>query len=137
MAHDIFYDVVRTALTKDGWVITHDPYLVSVGGIDVQIDLGVEKLLAAEKGMQRIAVEIKSFVKSSAISEFHMALGQYLNYQQALDSVDPERQLYLAIPRDTYTTFFQLPFLQHSITRHRLALLIYHPQQEVITQWIP
>ena len=80
---------------------------------------------------------LESFVKSSAISEFHTVLGQYLNYQMALDSADPERQLYLAVPRDTYTTFFQLPFLQQSIARHHVAVVIYHPQQEVITQWIP
>ncbi len=43
------------------------------------IDLGAEKLLAAEKNGHKIAVEIKSFLGSSALSEFHLALGQFLH----------------------------------------------------------
>jgi hypothetical protein len=28
MAKDLFHDVVRRALEKEGWTITHDPYSV-------------------------------------------------------------------------------------------------------------
>ena len=28
MAKDIFHDAVKYALEKDGWTITHDPYLL-------------------------------------------------------------------------------------------------------------
>jgi len=40
--------VVR-ALRKDGWTITHDPYVVPFAGTYTEIDLGAEKLFAAEK----------------------------------------------------------------------------------------
>ncbi len=46
----------------------------------MQIDLGAERLIAAQKQDERIAVEIKSFIAPSAIYEFHTALGQSLNY---------------------------------------------------------
>jgi hypothetical protein len=46
----------------------------------VYIDLGAEKLIAAEKDGSYIAVEVKSFLQSSVLSDFHTALGQFLNY---------------------------------------------------------
>lgn len=70
MARDLFHNIVRTALEKDGWTITDDPLSIRCGGVDIQIDLGLEKLLAAEKGTNKIAVEIKNFVSASKISEF-------------------------------------------------------------------
>ena len=97
-AKDIFHDAVKNALKKEGWTITHDPMYIQVGGVEMYIDLGAEKLIAAEKDGEKIAVEIKSFVGTSAIYEFHLAIGQYRNYRLALLREDPERILYLAVP---------------------------------------
>ncbi len=95
---DVFHEAVKNALIKDGWVVTHDPLFIQFGGIDVYIDLGAERIIAAEKKGQKIAVEIKSFVKPSVISEFHLALGQFINYRMALNAEDPDRVLYLVVP---------------------------------------
>lgn len=84
-ARDIFHNAVRSALEKDGWIITQDPLYIKVGIAEFYIDLGAEKLIAAEKSGQQIAVEIKSFLGDSFISEFHLALGQALNYRKALE----------------------------------------------------
>jgi hypothetical protein len=60
--------------------VTHDPLQIKVGGVDMEIDLGAERLLAAERGGEKIAVEVKRFLASaSAISEFHTALRQFIN----------------------------------------------------------
>jgi hypothetical protein len=72
------------------------------------IDLGAERLLAAERNGEKIAVEIKSFVGSSATTEFSTALGQFLKYQLALEEEQPDRLLYLAIPLDADSSFFSL-----------------------------
>lgn len=64
MAKDLFHDVVKTALIKDGWHITDDPFFMKVGGVDFFIDLGAEKIIAAERDNQKIAVEIKSFISN-------------------------------------------------------------------------
>ena len=48
-ARDAFHQAVRNGLTKDGWTITADPVVVQFGGVDLYIDLGADKLLAAEK----------------------------------------------------------------------------------------
>jgi hypothetical protein len=137
MARDIFHNVVRKALIQDGWTITADPYILSVGGVEMQIDLGAERLIAATRDEERIAVEVKSFVSPSALSEFHTALGQYLNYRIALAMQSPERKLFLAIPIQAFDSFFQLPFPEQVISQFELALLVYDPDKESITQWIP
>lgn len=132
---DIFHDIVKNALIKEGWKITDDPLFIQFGGIDFYIDLGAEKIIAAEKEGQKIAVEIKSFVGASIISEFHNALGQFMNYRLALDEQDPERTLYLAVPLDTYEVFFMLEFGQAVIQRFQLKLIVYDVEQEVIVKW--
>ncbi|MFB3133132.1 MAG: XisH family protein [Rhodothermales bacterium] len=134
---DIFHDAVRRALEKEDWTITHDPYFLRFGEVDLYIDLGAEQVIAAERAGQRIAVEIKSFVGASPVTDFHLAVGQFMNYRMALEEEEPERTLYLAVPSDVYDTFFELPFGQTTIRRHGLKLIVYHPEQEVIVTWQP
>jgi hypothetical protein len=135
-ARDVFHNVVKTALQKEGWQITHDPLSISFGGVDMSVDLGAEKLIAAEKGEQKIAVEIKSFLESSsAISTFHMALGQFINYRFALKQEEPERILYLAIPINTYNSFFSLDFPQLIVEENKIKLIVYDIQKEIIVLW--
>jgi hypothetical protein len=54
------------------------------GAITFQVDLGAEKIIGAEKAGQKIAVEIKSFLNPSTITNFYNALGQFLSYRLAL-----------------------------------------------------
>ena len=61
MARDIFHDSVKEALVKEGWKITADPLTFKIGKIQIQIDLGAERLIAAERGTEKIAIEIKTF----------------------------------------------------------------------------
>ena len=136
MGKDLYHNQVKNALQKDGWQITHDPYELRVGGVEMYIDLAAEEVIAAQKGNMKIAVEIKSFISPSTISDFHLAHGQFLDYRYALEDEEPERILYLAVPDRVYQTFFTLKFIQRVIQRSQLKLLIYNPQQEVIVQWI-
>jgi XisH protein len=137
MAKDVFHQQVKNALIKDGWIITNDPLTIRISeAIKVQIDLAAENAIAAERDTEKIAVEIKSFVSGSDISEFHTALGQYLNYCQALEEHEPDRIAYLAVPNETYKDFFQITFVQRAIQRYHIKLIIYDPKQEEIRQWI-
>jgi XisH protein len=137
MAKDRFHTQVKTALIKDLWSITHDPFSIQISeAVRLQIDLGAENTIAAQREREKIAVEIKSFIADSDISEFHAALGQYLNYVQALEDEEPDRVLYLAVPIETYRDFFQLPFIQKSLKRHAINLVIYDPIEAEIIQWI-
>lgn len=135
-ARDIFHEAVKRGLEKDQWRISSDPLELEWEEVKVKIDLAAERLIAAERGEEKIAVEIKSFIGTSAISDFHTALGQFLNYRIMLEVNEPDRQLYLAVPLDTYDTFFQSRFAQVAIDRHHLKLIVYDPIAEEIVQWI-
>lgn len=133
---DTFHDLVREALEKDGWIITDDPLTVRYGGVNLYIDLGAETLLAAEKESRKIAVEIKSFIGASPVADFHMALGQYINYRVGLDLKESERILYLAVPVDVYDSFFVLPFVEEVIQQLKVRLMVYDYKHGVIVKWL-
>ncbi|HLO84125.1 MAG TPA: XisH family protein [Nostocaceae cyanobacterium] len=135
-AKDIFHNTVKIALEKEGWKITHDPLSFELSEkVKVRIDLGAEKLITAEKDHQKIAVEVKSFIGLSAISEFHLAIGQFLNYKVVLKHKDPQRVLYLAISKDIYQEFFLDPFIQTVVKTYEINLLVFDVQKEEIFLW--
>lgn len=135
-AKDIYHDVVRKGLEKDGWIITADPLTLKIGRRSVLIDLGAEKLLAAERSGQKIAIEIKSFLSPSPMRDLENALGQFILYSQVLNEQDPERTLYLAISRLVFGEIFSEEVGQLLLKTTDLRLIVFHPQKEEIIQWI-
>ncbi|MCE7987238.1 MAG: fatty-acid oxidation protein subunit alpha [Caldilinea sp. CFX5] len=135
-AKDLYHEAVVKALTDEDWKITHDPLTLEVGDVDFEIDLGAEKLIAAEKESRKIAVEVKSFLGSSPIYEFHGVLGQFLNYRDALAEKEPERTLYVAVPIDAYEELFLRQFIQQVVRRYQLKLIVYSPLRKVIVEWL-
>ena len=135
-AKDRFHQAVKTALIKEKWTITHDPLSLDFDNARIQIDLGAERLIAAERNLEKIAVEVKSFLAASPIYEFHLAIGQCFSYRIALREQQPERKLYLAVPIFIYQEFFRRPFAQQTIQEAQINLLVYEPIEEVILQWI-
>ena len=134
-ARDVFHNTVRVALEKDGWAITRDPLYIKVEGLEFYIDLAVKRMLAAEKAGQTIAVEIKSFLGTSELNDYYLALGQFLTYRKALTKKEPDRILYLAISQDIYEFFFSNPLIQEMVSDFQLKLLIFDPMQEEILLW--
>ncbi|MHC5916116.1 MAG: XisH family protein [Nostoc sp.] len=135
MAKDLFHQAVKQALIKDGWTITSDPLIIRIERVKLEIDLAAEKVFAAEKDEQKIAVEVKSFINPSVITDFHNALGQFLNYRLALEMTEPDRILYLAVPIDIFNTFFQERFTQAAISHYALKIIGYKPNTEEIIEW--
>jgi XisH protein len=135
MAKDLFHYAVKEALIKEQWVITADPLTIKIDRVKLEIDLAADKVFAAERAGQKIAVEIKSFLNPSAITDFHAALGQFLNYRLALQMSEPNRSLYLAVPEDTFNSFFQEIFIQEAVKLYQVKLVVYNPVQEVIILW--
>lgn len=136
MSRDFFHDAVVRALEKEGWVITDDPFSFEVGEVDFMIDLGAERVIAAEKDNEKIAVEIKSFIRQSPVSDFHVAIGQYENYLLALEEYDPSRKLFLAVPDTVFNGFFQRPFIQKVLNKKNILLILYAPDLQQIIKWI-
>ncbi|MBH8552374.1 XisH family protein [Nostocaceae cyanobacterium CENA357] len=135
-AKDIYHDSVRNALIKDQWIITHDPLTLKIGRKDLFIDLGAEKLLAAEKQGRKIAVEIKSFVGASEIEDLKNAVGQYIIYENSLELIQPDRELYLAIRQNVYADLFEEAIGQILLDKKLIKLIIFEPKNEVILKWI-
>ena len=137
-AKDIVHEIVRQALEKDGWVITHDPLFLRVSeNIGMFLNLAANKVIIANRETLKIAVEFKSFVGLSAVTDFHLAIGQFLNYRLALEELEADRILYLAIPDDIYHNFFQDSFIQKVIDNYSIKLLIINTQQGEILSWKP
>jgi hypothetical protein len=134
-AKDKFHDAVKNALINDGWIVTDDPYQLKMGVFDTFIDLGAERILSAEKGEEKIAVEIKSFLEASSIYAFYNAFGQFCSYREALLIKEPERTLYLAITANIYETFFKTEFILGITTKFDVKLIIFDAEKEEIIEW--
>jgi glucose-6-phosphate 1-dehydrogenase len=67
---------------------------------------------------------------------FHVAIGQFINYQVALENLEPSRILYLAVPQEIYDTFFQSLLAKSVIQKYRIRLIVYDPKNEVIVEWL-
>jgi hypothetical protein len=136
MARDIYHEHVKEALIKDGWTITHDPYYLDVGNDSpVEIDLGAQKLMSAERGTEKIVVEIKSFLNRSLTYDFYGAYGQFRFYRRGILKTDPERVLFLAIPNDVYSKIELRSFYMELIEDEKIFLLIFNPLTRTIESW--
>ena len=134
-AKDIYHNSVKEALEKEGWVITHDPYFIRLGKRRGFIDLGAE-MIGAERGSEKIAVEIKSFLGTSDVDEFRDALGQFLLYQEALNEKEIDRTLFLAMPDAFYNSLFDDLFFLKILHKFNLKILIYSPISNSVERWI-
>ena len=137
-AKDKSHDAVVKALTDEGWTITDDPFRLGYGDRTLWIDIGAEnETLGAEKEGQKIAVEIKSFIRASEIEDLQKAIGQYNLYRDILSEKEPERILYLAVPLRTYDGVFEERIGRLVIRRQRINLLVFDHEQERILEWLP
>lgn len=133
---DRFHELVKQALLKTGWTITDDPLYLSIGNVNIQIDLAAEPLIAATKDNQKIAVEVKSFIGTSQITDFYSSLGQYLTYRVALRLQEPDRQLYLAIPKPTYDALFQEVLIKEVFRLYPAQIIVYSQISQEIELWL-
>ncbi len=136
-ARDLYHDVVKAALIADGWTITDDPLKLHVGKKDLFVDLGAERLLAADKEGRKIAVEVKSFLGASEVADLENALGQYILYREILGETEPDRLIHLAVPMEAYDELFKEPIGELVLRRTQLRLIVFDPANGGIIQWIP
>ncbi len=136
-AKDLYHEAVKNALIKDGWTITHDPLRLRLRrGKSLFVDLGAERLLAAERGAEKIAVEIKSFARASDMKDLEDAVGQFVLYAHLLMRSDPGRVLYLAVPELARRNVFEEEAGQVMLEDGVVRLFSFDPDQERIVQWM-
>ena len=134
-AKDLYHDHVRAILEKEDWIITDDPLFMRAGGRKVFIDLAAEKVILATRETEQIAVEVKSFIGASPLNNFHAAVGQFLLYREVLDEKDPQRKLFIAMPKDTYIEFVD-DFILRMLQKHEIHLFVFDNKKLEIWQWI-
>jgi hypothetical protein len=135
MARDKIHNEVKQALENDGWEVTNDPLNIKTGNITVQIDLGAERLIGAQKGSEKIAVEVKTFSLASFITALYEAVGKYIIYRKALKMQQSERTLYLAVPIDVHERFKEEPLINGVLEDEQINTMIYNQFEQKIEKW--
>ena len=134
---NIDHDAVKAALIADGWTITNDPLRMQIGIRNMFVDLGLEReVIAAERGREKIAVEIQSFTGKSPLNDLYHALGQYLVYRSALKENKVDRRLYLAISYDSYDWIWRERIGEIVRLDYQVRLIVYDSSPDGGLQWI-
>ncbi len=136
MTKDLIHDAVKIALIKDGWTITHDPYAIQYEEVKLAADLGAERTLAAERGEEKIVVEIKSFVSRSEMQDLKIAVGQYMIYKGLLKFMATDRKLYLAVSDLAFEETFSKKAVQALLSEYGIAMFVVNIQLEEVIRWI-
>jgi hypothetical protein len=136
-ARNIHHTAVVQALQADGWTITHDPLLIPYGDRRLFIDLGAERVtIGAERGSERIAVEVASFLADSPVRDLQEAVGQFVVYRALLSQIEPERSLFLGVPTHVYDSVLSEPVGQLVAAEVRLRFLVFDPSRQKVVRWI-
>ena len=133
---DFIHNAVKNSLSKDGWSVTDDPYVIEYRKTKLYADLGAERPIAAERAGHKIVVEVKSFIGASKLQDLKEALGQYDIYRYLLEETAPDRKLYVAVSVVAYKTFFNQDVIQLIVNKHQLPLIVVDTELEEIVQWI-
>lgn len=134
---DANHDIVKTALMKDGWQITDDPFLIGFRGTLLFADLGAEKVTGFRHRRNKITIEVKVMDEPGRFAKFECAIGQYIVYRRLMMSLQLQRDLYLAVSQNVFINFFQKkPAVMEVVTGEQIHLLIFDPHQKEIIQWI-
>jgi hypothetical protein len=70
------------------------------------------------------------------VDDMEKALGQYLIYRSIMSRRQPERELFLAIPK-SIAKLFDEPLGQLLLEDYDLRVLVFHPKQREIIRWLP
>jgi hypothetical protein len=132
---DLHHDAVRRALEADGWTVTHDPYSLAIGSQNVFVDLGAERMLAATRGSERIAVEVKSFIGRSSVADLEQALGQYLLYRVLLSRQEPGRSLFLGVSLSAYDGVLSSALGNVAVEEYDVHLVVVDVENARIERW--
>jgi len=135
--HDLYHDLVKNALRKDGWRIIHSALQLKMGVEIGAAELWATQLLTADKDERKIAVAINSFVGRSDLTDLAQAWGQLALSRPRLHAVDSDRVLYLAVRQATYNTCFAGPDGALLLERQHMQLLVFDPRTEAVVRWVP
>lgn len=103
---------------------------------DYSPELGAERILAAQRGTEKIAIEIKSFIGQNFGFDFYEAMGQFDSYFYALADLEPDRTVMLAISEVAYKSFFIKKYVQRLLVLKKIPLIVVDTDNEIVVKWI-
>ena len=71
------------------------------------------------------------------MTDLQEALGQFVFYKEIMQVVEPERKLYLAVPREALNTVFQTATGKLMMQTYLTHIIGYDIKSEEIFQWLP
>jgi len=93
-------------------------------------------VLVTEKQGQKIAVEVKSFIGPSAVTELEKAVGQYAVYRSWLSRTQAERLLYLAVDENAFNDIFEDIAGRVLIEDYAINMIVVDITTEEVVKWI-
>lgn len=136
-AKNVYHDAVVDALKADGWTITAEQYRLTVGDRRLYVDLaGDRAAVVAERGREKIAVEVQSFVSRSDVDDVYRAVGRFVVYRAVLRTSDPDRVLYLAVSDEAFDGVLSEPIGRVARADIGMKLVVFRPSDRRIVQWI-
>ena len=136
----LFSPLLAYIISCSTFDFTYLPYfapslLLAFGQKNVFVDVGAKRMLAAEKGKQKIVVEIKSFQGASDIRDLEQAIGQYVFYRSLLSRFEVERKLYLALPYSALIGILEEAIARPVLEDEQVAIIAFDAEKERIVQW--
>jgi hypothetical protein len=134
---DLYHDVVRDALRKDGWRITHTALQLKARAEASAGKLWEGPWLIADKDERKVAVAVSSFVGRSNPADITETWGQLGLSRLQLHAMDSDRVVYLAVRQATYSACFGGNEGDLLLGKEHMQLIVFDPRAEVIVQWVP
>ncbi len=138
MAKDQIHYAIVKALENAGWNVVADPLTIDLTEDDTffDVDLAAEKKAQLIDVQRIVAIEVKSFSGGSIINAFHEALGQFLNYQAAIEEQGLNMELFLAVSKEGWERLNEYKFIQRRSLQYQLQFLVVDIASKKIDKWI-
>ena len=135
-AKDDNHDIVIRCLTKAGWTILAEQEYLSIGtSAETHRRLYIDIKAELSEGPV-VLIEVKS-LERSPVHQLMELLGQYLVYRVALDYLDIDIPLYVAVTRTDYVNLFEHILGQQIMDQYQIQMVIYDAVLEEIREWRP
>jgi len=132
-AKDRYQDTVIRALQKAGWPLITEQIAIIVEDRRLWIDIRARK----EAEDLAILIEVKGFEgMPSPIEYLANATGKYAMYRAALDYLQIEMPLYMAVPEAAYRGILSEEIGKQTLKHNNVRLLVFDPEREEIVKWI-
>lgn len=69
------------------------------------------------------------------MNKFHTALGQYIDYRDAIEDAEIQRELFLAVSVTTYAEIQELHFVKRQINKYQLKFIVIDILNKKVEQW--